>query len=114
MRGSGVPLANAATSLLWLAGQGRAGNGSWVCGAVRSSMGGGRIWRQPYARLVPRPASHCRLTLGRQSLATASQATHGTDYRRQPLGLNLAVVLVMLVAKIPSMHKVRIFGINRD
>lgn len=40
-------------------------------------------------------------------------ATHLTDYRRQPLGLNLAVLLVLLVAKTPAMHKVRIFGINK-
>ncbi|GAB4817888.1 hypothetical protein N2152v2_004934 [Parachlorella kessleri] len=41
-------------------------------------------------------------------------ASHGTDYRRQPLGLNLAVVVVLLVAKFSSMHRVRIFGINKD
>ena len=33
--------------------------------------------------------------------------------RRQPLGLNLIVLLVLVIAKFPSMHKVRIFGINR-
>jgi len=41
-------------------------------------------------------------------------ATHGTDYRRQPLGLNLGVAIVLLVAKAPALHKVRIFGINKD
>ena len=41
-------------------------------------------------------------------------ASHGTDFRRQPLGLNLLVVVVLTVAKMSSMHKVRIFGINRD
>jgi hypothetical protein len=40
-------------------------------------------------------------------------ATHGTDFRKQPLGLNLGTVVVLLVAKLPSMHKVRILGINR-
>lgn len=40
-------------------------------------------------------------------------ATHGTDFRKQPLGLNLGVVLVLLVAKLPALHKVRIFGINK-
>ena len=40
-------------------------------------------------------------------------ATHGSDFRKQPLGLNLAVLLVLLIAKFPSMHKVRIFGINK-
>lgn len=40
-------------------------------------------------------------------------ATHGTDYARQPLGVNLVVVLVLLIAKLSSMHKVRILGINR-
>ncbi|KAJ9517963.1 ORMDL family [Haematococcus lacustris] len=40
-------------------------------------------------------------------------ATHGTDFRKQPLGLNLIVVIVLLVAKLPALHKVRIFGINK-
>lgn len=39
-------------------------------------------------------------------------ATHGTDFRRQPLGLNFLVVVVLLIAKLPAMHKVRILGIN--
>jgi hypothetical protein len=39
-------------------------------------------------------------------------ATHGTDFRKQPLGLNLGCVLLLLIAKLPAMHKVRIFGIN--
>lgn len=33
-------------------------------------------------------------------------ATHGADFRKQPLGLNLAVVLVLLAAKLPALHKV--------
>lgn len=41
-------------------------------------------------------------------------ACHSTDFRRQPLGLNLLVVLVLVVAKMSSMHRVRIFGINKD
>lgn len=40
-------------------------------------------------------------------------ATHGTDFRKQPLGLNLVVVLWLLIAKLPALHKVRIFGINK-
>lgn len=40
-------------------------------------------------------------------------ATHGADFRKQPLGLNLAVVLLLLIAKMPALHKVRIFGINQ-
>lgn len=40
-------------------------------------------------------------------------ATHGTDFRKQPLGLNLIVVIVLLVAKLPALHKVRFFGINK-
>jgi len=40
-------------------------------------------------------------------------ATHGSDFRTQPLFLNLVMVVVLIVAKIPSMHRVRIFGINR-
>ena len=41
-------------------------------------------------------------------------ATHGTDYQRQPLGVNLGVAIVLLVSKFPALHKVRIFGINKD
>lgn len=33
-------------------------------------------------------------------------ATHGTDFRKQPLGLNLAVVLLCVIAKLPALHKV--------
>jgi len=40
-------------------------------------------------------------------------ATHGADFRKQPLGLNLIVVLVLLIAKMPALHKVRFFGINQ-
>lgn len=40
-------------------------------------------------------------------------ATHATDFRKQPLGLNLVVVIVLLVAKLPALHKVRFFGINK-
>lgn len=40
-------------------------------------------------------------------------ATHGSDFRKQPLGLNLVVVLVLLIAKLPALHKVRFFGINK-
>jgi hypothetical protein len=40
-------------------------------------------------------------------------ATNGTDFRKQPLGVNLAVVLVLVIAKLPALHKVRIFGINK-
>lgn len=40
-------------------------------------------------------------------------ATHGTDFRKQPLGLNLAMVLLLTVAKLPALHKVRFFGINK-
>jgi hypothetical protein len=40
-------------------------------------------------------------------------ATNGTDFRRQPLALNLITVLVLLIAKLPALHKVRIFGINK-
>ncbi len=40
-------------------------------------------------------------------------ASHGCEYKRQPLGINLIVVLWLLVAKLPVMHKVRIFGIGK-
>ena len=40
-------------------------------------------------------------------------ACNGTDYRRQPLGINIAVVTVLLVAKLACMHRVRILGINK-
>ena len=44
---------------------------------------------------------------------TFAAATHGTDFASQPLGLNLAVLIALMVAKLPSMHRVRVFGINR-
>ena len=44
---------------------------------------------------------------------TFALASHGSDYSAQPLGLNLVVLLVLLVAKLPAMHTVRLFGINR-
>ena len=37
-------------------------------------------------------------------LALFVLATHGTDFRKQPLGLNLLVVLVLVIAKLPKMH----------
>lgn len=40
-------------------------------------------------------------------------ASNGTDYRRQPLGVNLIVVIVLVIAKLASMHRVRILGINK-
>ena len=39
-------------------------------------------------------------------------ATHGTDYRRQPLLINLVVLCVLVAAKTPGLHGVRILGIN--
>jgi hypothetical protein len=40
-------------------------------------------------------------------------ATHATDLRRQPLALNLGAVLLLTAAKLPALHKVRLFGINK-
>ena len=40
-------------------------------------------------------------------------ASHSSDYRQQPLALNLIAVVVLLVAKFPQMHRVRILGINK-
>ncbi|CAD7705017.1 unnamed protein product [Ostreobium quekettii] len=40
-------------------------------------------------------------------------ATHGSDFRQQPLLLNLVLVVALLVAKTPGMHGVRLFGINK-
>mmetsp|Transcript_25928 Transcript_25928/g.65382 ORF Transcript_25928/g.65382 Transcript_25928/m.65382 type:complete len:159 (+) Transcript_25928:307-783(+) len=39
-------------------------------------------------------------------------ASHSTDYAHQPLALNLIAVVVLVIAKLPMMHKVRIFGWN--
>lgn len=39
-------------------------------------------------------------------------ASHTTDYQRPMLFLNTIAVTVLVVAKLPNMHKVRIFGIN--
>ena len=40
-------------------------------------------------------------------------ATYGSDYRKQPLGLNLAVLILLVVAKLPGLHKKRFLGINK-
>ena len=40
-------------------------------------------------------------------------ATHGTDYKRQPLLINLVTLSVMVLAKLPLLHGVRILGINK-
>ncbi|XXG43288.1 hypothetical protein AAC387_Pa01g3357 [Persea americana] len=41
-------------------------------------------------------------------------ASHTTDYQRPMLFLNTLAVFVLVVAKFPNMHRVRIFGINAD
>ncbi|XP_039004136.1 ORM1-like protein 2, partial [Hibiscus syriacus] len=41
-------------------------------------------------------------------------ASHTTDYQHPMLFLNTLAVFVLVVAKFPNMHKVRIFGINAD
>ncbi|KAK1680716.1 hypothetical protein QYE76_041564 [Lolium multiflorum] len=41
-------------------------------------------------------------------------ASHLTDYNQPMLFLNTVAVLVLVIAKMPNMHKVRIFGINAD
>lgn len=41
-------------------------------------------------------------------------ASHTTDYQHPMLALNTLTVFVLVVAKFPNMHKVRIFGINAD
>ncbi|KAH0455447.1 hypothetical protein IEQ34_015479 [Dendrobium chrysotoxum] len=39
-------------------------------------------------------------------------ASHTTDYQQPMLFLNTLAVIILVVAKFPNMHKVRIFGIN--
>lgn len=41
-------------------------------------------------------------------------ACHTTDYANPWLALNTLAVFVLVIAKFPNMHKVRIFGINSD
>ncbi|XP_039122166.1 ORM1-like protein 3 [Dioscorea cayenensis subsp. rotundata] len=41
-------------------------------------------------------------------------ASHTTDYQNPWLVLNTFAVFVLVIAKLPNMHKVRIFGINAD
>ncbi|KAL8141552.1 hypothetical protein V2J09_014584 [Rumex salicifolius] len=41
-------------------------------------------------------------------------ASHTTQYQNPMLFFNTLVVFILLVAKLPNMHKVRIFGINGD
>ncbi|QDZ23545.1 ORMDL domain-containing protein [Chloropicon primus] len=40
-------------------------------------------------------------------------ATNSSDFREQPLLLNVMSLLAVLIAKMPQMHTVRIFGINK-
>ena len=39
--------------------------------------------------------------------------SHFTNYERVHLMINLPVLIVLLISKLPEMHGVRIFGINR-
>ncbi|KAK6158915.1 hypothetical protein DH2020_006234 [Rehmannia glutinosa] len=41
-------------------------------------------------------------------------ASHTTDYQHPMLFFNTLAVLILVVAKFPNMHKVRIFGINGE
>ncbi|KAF8390985.1 hypothetical protein HHK36_023285 [Tetracentron sinense] len=41
-------------------------------------------------------------------------ASHTADYQHPMLFLNTFAVFVLVVAKFPNMHKVRIFGINTE
>lgn len=41
-------------------------------------------------------------------------ASHTTDYQHPMLFFNTVAVFVLVIAKFPHMHKVRIFGINAD
>lgn len=41
-------------------------------------------------------------------------ASHTTDYQHPMLFLNTLAAIVLVIAKFPNMHKVRIFGINAD
>eukprot|EP00262_Sarcandra_glabra_P006704 TRINITY_DN1919_c0_g1_i1.p1 TRINITY_DN1919_c0_g1~~TRINITY_DN1919_c0_g1_i1.p1 ORF type:complete len:170 (+),score=4.01 TRINITY_DN1919_c0_g1_i1:14-523(+) len=41
-------------------------------------------------------------------------ASHTTDYEGSMLILNTIAVAVLVIAKFPNMHRVRIFGINAD
>lgn len=41
-------------------------------------------------------------------------ASHTTDYEHPMLFFNTIAMLVLVIAKFPNMHKVRIFGINGD
>lgn len=41
-------------------------------------------------------------------------ASHTTDYQNPMFLFNTVAVIVLVVAKFPHMHKVRIFGINAD
>ncbi|ORZ01338.1 ORMDL family [Syncephalastrum racemosum] len=40
-------------------------------------------------------------------------STHYTHYDMFQFGINFTALLVVLVAKLPVMHRVRIFGINK-
>lgn len=40
-------------------------------------------------------------------------STHYSRYDLQTFAINLIVICIQIFAKLPAMHKVRIFGINR-
>ena len=69
-----------------------------------------RQWRP--GRLQPSQGS-CAEGCPGQQVVLFLLASHGTDFGRQPLGLNLIVLLVLVIAKLPALHKVRILGINK-
>ncbi|KAB5569306.1 hypothetical protein DKX38_003099 [Salix brachista] len=52
-------------------------------------------------------------SLNMNNLILHLTASHTTDYQHPMLIFNTLVVIV-LVAKFPNMHEVRIFGINAD
>eukprot|EP00798_Chlamydomonas_sp_ICE-L_P019979 gene19979-26690_t len=60
-----------------------------------------------------RYATRNRLLLTAMPVITYMAATNMADFKRQPLGLNLVVVVVCVIAKLPQLHKVRILGINK-
>ncbi|KAF5804210.1 putative ORMDL family protein [Helianthus annuus] len=54
-----------------------------------------------------------QLTRNRKFL-TVVPVLHTTDYQHPMIFFNTVAVIVLVIAKFPNMHKVRIFGINGD
>lgn len=87
----------------------------WSKGSAFADDDGGKYSRLTFWEQVDNGmyGTHNRKLLTAAPVVLFLLATNGADFRKQPLGLNLVVVLVLVVAKLPALHRVRFFGINK-